>query len=227
MKVFPSECGERFLLKVLYVKNFPIGDGSDVMKYRYLFVVLAITGASCAYLNPGDRLTDETNSAADAMDSENNGIVAVNYESRDDTIEVVAPMRTAEPQLEDRILTLVNRERQSAGVKPLYFSPELARAARQHSSAMADAGFFEHRGDGEPALFQRVIASGMDTDHVGENIFETSEGVSGAVADECVQMWMNSKGHRMNMLSPEFDKTGIAVGISHNGENYITEDFAH
>ena len=44
-------------------------------------------------------------------------------------------------QLEDRILTLVNRERQSAGIKPLYFSPELARAARYHSSAMADAGF--------------------------------------------------------------------------------------
>jgi uncharacterized protein YkwD len=67
----------------------------------------------------------------------------------------------------------------------------------------------------------------MDTDHVGENIFETSEGVSGAVADECVEMWMQSEGHRFNMLSPEFDKTGIAVGISSNGENYITEDFAH
>jgi uncharacterized protein YkwD len=215
------------LLTVISVKNFPIGDGSESMKYRYLFVVLAITSASCTYLNPGDQLADQTFAMTDAMNSEDNGIVAVNYESRDDTIEVVAPMHTAKPQLEDRILALVNRERQSAGVHPLYFSPELARAARAHSSAMADEGFFEHRGDGEPALFQRVIASGMDTDHVGENIFETSEGVSGAMADECVQMWMNSEGHRMNMLSPEFDKTGIAVRISHNGENYITEDFAH
>jgi uncharacterized protein YkwD len=67
----------------------------------------------------------------------------------------------------------------------------------------------------------------MDTDHVGENIFETSESASAAVADECVQMWMQSEGHRLNMMSPEFEKTGIAIQTSDNGENYITEDFAH
>jgi len=62
---------------------------------------------------------------------------------------------------------------------------------------------------------------------ITDGIFETNEGASGAVADECVRMWMQSEGHRLNMLSPEFDKTGIAVGISSIGENYITEDFAH
>jgi len=172
-------------------------------------------------------LADGAAAATDAMSSDEDETRAMNYDVRDDTIEVVAQTRIAQPQLESRILQLVNRERQSAGVGPLYFSPELARAARAHSSAMADEGFFEHRGDREPALFERVTDSGMDTDHVGENIFETSEGVSGAVADECVQMWMHSEGHRRNMLSPEFDKTGIAVSISRNGENYITEDFAH
>jgi uncharacterized protein YkwD len=196
------------------------------MHYRFLFVVLAITSASCAYLNPGDRMADETAAAADATGSDDE-TMATNYDVRDDTIEVVSQTRVTQPRLEERILQLVNRERQSAGVGPLYFSPELARAAKAHSAAMANDGFFEHRGDGEPALFERVTDSGMDTDHVGENIFETSEGVSGAVADECVQMWMHSEGHRRNMLSPEFDKTGIAVSISRNGENYITEDFAH
>jgi len=197
------------------------------MLYRYLFVVFAITGASCAYLQPADRSAgDDTSAMADAMNLENDALLA-NYDSRDNTIEVVAPLRAAHPQLEDRILALVNQERESAGIKPLFFSPELAKAAREHSGAMAEVGFFEHRGEGEPPLFDRVTASGMDTDHVGENIFETSEGVSGAVADECVEMWMQSEGHRLNMLSPEFDKTGIAVGISRNGENYITEDFAH
>jgi uncharacterized protein YkwD len=38
---------------------------------------------------------------------------------------------------------------------------------------------------------------------------------------------MQSEGHRMNMLSPEFDKTGFAIKLSRNGDNYITEDFAH
>jgi uncharacterized protein YkwD len=133
----------------------------------------------------------------------------------------------ARPQLEARILALVNYERVGVGLKPLSFSPELAKAAHEHTAAMAKEKFFEHRGQGEPALFDRVTASGMDTDHVGENIFETNDRVSGAMADECVEMWMQSDGHRLNMLSPEFAKTGIAVGISNSGENYITEDFAH
>ena len=198
------------------------------MKYRYLFVVFAITGASCAYLQPADHFAaDGTTVMADAIAAEGENVTLANYESRDETIELVSTTRTAQPALEDRILRLVNHERESAGVKPLYFSPDLVRAARMHSAAMAEKEFFEHRGDGEPALFQRVTDTGTDTDHVGENIFETSEGVSGAVADECVEMWMRSEGHRRNMLSPEFDKTGIAVGVSRNGENYITEDFAH
>ena len=183
--------------------------------YRLLLVVVAITLISCAYLPP-----------ADPVPRDGDAVIAQD-DSRDDTIEVVGQLPMARPQLEGRILALVNRERESAGVKPLFFSPELARAARRHSSAMAQAGFFEHRGEGEAALFERVTASGTATDHVGENIFETNEGGSGAVADECVRMWMQSDGHRLNLLSPEFDKTGIAVGISRSGENYITEDFAH
>ncbi len=148
------------------------------------------------------------------------------YDARDNTIEVVASPRVTRSPLEDKILALVNRERASAGIRPLAFSPELTRAAREHSFAMARAGFFEHRGEGEPELFDRVTASGMTSNHVGENIFETNMGAAG-VADECVKMWMQSEGHRHNLLSPDFAKTGIAVGISRSGENYITEDFAH
>ncbi len=178
--------------------------------YRSLFLILAVTGAACACLRP-------------AVESD---AVLAKYDHRDETIVVIPQVRPVRLELEEQVLTLVNQERESAGVKPLFFSPELAKAARRHSVAMARAGFFQHRGEGEPALIERVAASGMDTDHVGENIFETS-GVSATVADECVEMWMHSDGHRLNLLSPEFERTGIAVGISSNGENYITEDFAH
>jgi uncharacterized protein YkwD len=195
--------------------------------YRSLFVVIAITGASCAYPRPAVRLLGDYSSITSQAMNLNDDTALADYDTRDTSIEVVVQTMAARPQLENRILALVNRKRAGAGVKPLSFSPELAKAAHEHSAAMAREGFFEHRGDGEPALFDRVTASGMDTDHVGENIFETNDGVSGAVADECVEMWMQSDGHRLNMLSPEFGKTGIAVGVSNNGENYITEDFAH
>ena len=153
--------------------------------------------------------------------------MADRYDARDNTIEVIGDASATRPRLETRILALVNNQRQTAGIRPLSFSPQLARAATYHSSTMASKGFFEHRGQGEPELYDRVTASGLDTDHVGENIFETSESASAAVADECVQMWMQSEGHRHNMMSPEFEKTGIAIQTSDNGENYITEDFAH
>jgi uncharacterized protein YkwD len=189
--------------------------------YRSLFVILAITGASCAPSYPFERMPMMTESGADG------DAVMTRYDARDASTEIIGQARIAPPSFEDRILALVNRERESAGVKPLASSPELAKAASVHSVAMAQDGFFEHRGAQELALFDRVAANGTETDHVGENIFETNEGVSGGLADECVRMWMQSDDHRLNLLSPEFDKTGIAVGVSSNGENYVTEDFAH
>jgi uncharacterized protein YkwD len=227
MKDFSPTRGGTLLAESLILSGtFPVWGRGGKLIYRHLFLALAITGASCGYQKSADYLmANNQTTTTDAMT--NDGVVFASYDSRDDSIEVTSTEQAVRPLLEDRVLALVNRERHQAGVKPLSFSTELAHAAHQHSATMAAAGFFEHRGEGEPKLFDRVTASGMDTDHVGENIFETSEGVSGAVADECVQMWMQSTGHRMNMLSPEFDKTGISVGISQNGENYITEDFAH
>jgi len=191
---------------------------------RYWLVVIAITGVSCANLQPAD-LSLRSDDAQATTNARMDGSASSRYDAGDNTIEVLAYVE--QPPLEKRLLTLVNQEREHAGILPLHYSPLLAEAARQHSITMAEQEFFEHRVEGEPKLFDRVTAVGMSTDHVGENIFKTSEGVSAAVADECVQMWMQSEGHRMNMLSPEFDKTGIAVKISRNGENYITEDFAH
>jgi uncharacterized protein YkwD len=188
---------------------------------KYLLLALAISASACASTQSSNlSFGNNVAQTADATTSNNES-----YDSRDATILV-----SSDPQqspMDQRLLVLVNQERATAGVKPLSFSPQLASAARKHSGAMASEGFFEHRGEGEPKLFDRVTASGMNTDHVGENIFETSEGASSAVADECVGAWMQSEGHRRNMLSPEFERTGFAMKIASNGENYITEDFAH
>src|SRR5580698_5614005 len=107
--------------------------------YRWLFVVLATTAASCVCLPPTSRWSRvETSAMTAVIDAEGDAVMAT-YELRDETIEVISPLG---PQLEKRILALVNRERHSAGVQALFFSPELAKAARQHSATMAHAGFF-------------------------------------------------------------------------------------
>jgi len=129
--------------------------------------------------------------------------------------------------LELRIFALVNRERRTHGLGPLEFSPALARAALKHSRAMAKQDFFDHQGHGEPALFVRVADAGESADHVGENLYESTGAVTDGLAEECVRMWMWSTGHRSVLLEPAFVKTGIAIGRSADGRNYVTEDFAY
>ncbi len=174
----------------------------------YVYVLLGMLAASCGYTAPA-RIAHEA-----APELAQAGVIKVSASS------------SSAPVLTQTVLVLVNRERYRAGLKPLRASSELAAAARSHNDAMAHGGFFEHRGQGEPELYDRVTASGLDTDHVGENIFETSES-GGESASQCVKMWMLSEGHRHNLLEPEFERTGIAIATSADGVEYITEDFAH
>jgi uncharacterized protein YkwD len=126
--------------------------------------------------------------------------------------------------IEEQILALVNGERENAGERPLAFSCQLAGAARDHNGRMMREGFFDHCGDSERCLFDRVTTAGMNPDSVGENLFKTSAPRS-SVAQQCVAMWMQSDGHRRNLLSRDFDTTGISVSYAH-GECFVTEDFA-
>jgi uncharacterized protein YkwD len=169
-------------------------------------VVLAVGGCSCAIATP-----------------ENRCIAAVDGDATACTLQD----GQANASIEQEIVALVNGERRAAGVQPLCFSHELAGVAKQHSRRMASEGFFEHRGEGEQCLLDRVTFAGMNAESVGENIFKAGQPTSDAVAQQCVAMWMQSSGHRRNMLSSDFDKTGISVAYSSQGECYVTQDFAH
>ncbi|HLX36909.1 MAG TPA: CAP domain-containing protein, partial [Candidatus Binataceae bacterium] len=132
---------------------------------------------------------------------------------------------TNQPGVEEQILALVNAQRENAGCQPLSSSCELANAAHDHNLRMASGGFFDHRGEGEAGLFDRLIAAGSAVESAGENLFMMSNSPPDSLAHQCVVSWMNSDGHRRNLLSPNFDSTGISVVYS-KGESYVTEDFA-
>jgi len=200
-----------------------------------LLALAAITGASCSLFQSRFRAPADCSGSerVEALNAKADATALRTDRSAPDTtadvlrrVEATGQSTPADDRgLEARILELVNRERSAAGKRPLSLSPELARAAREHSRAMADDSFFTHRGAGEPGLSERVAASGGASDHFGENIFETAEG--GEIARECVTMWMLNPGHRRNLLEADFSRTGIAVAHSAHGTSYITEDFAH
>src|ERR1700719_2270930 len=93
---------------------------------KVAIIVLAVTASSCG-------LASQENS--DAMNGDRLGSACHLQDGSD------GPANT----IEREILALVNRERRSAGVEPLCFSPGLADAARQHNSKMASEGILDHR----------------------------------------------------------------------------------
>jgi uncharacterized protein YkwD len=120
-------------------------------------------------------------------------------------------LTTAKP-LEVALLAGVNELRQARGLAPLRPSPQLAAAAAAHSRAMATRGFFSHTSaDGTP--FSRRVASfyrpaGFSRWAVGENLLWSSGNLA---ADKALRMWMQSPGHRQNLLSPRWREVGLAA----------------
>ena len=116
-------------------------------------------------------------------------------------------------QLEQTVLCLVNRERTSRGMSRLRSNDRLASAARKHSRDMESRKFFSHDSPGGRSVLDRVKRAGYRGGSrglfVGENIAWGSG--SYATPEEIVEGWMNSPGHRANILRREFNEIGVGV----------------
>ena len=128
------------------------------------------------------------------------------------------------PQIPDKVLNyenevvrLVNEIRVSNGLKPLTANWELSRIARYKSEDMSDNRYFSHTSPTYGTPFQMIKAFGLSYRSAGENIaygYRTPAAV--------VDGWMNSSGHRANILNASY--TQIGVGYCASG-NYWTQMF--
>jgi len=136
----------------------------------------------------------------------------------------LSPAPTA--SLAEQVLALVNQQRQAAGVKPLRLNDQLTAAATAHSEDMALNDYFGHPGLDGRSPEARILASGYDAFITGENI------AAGLASPEAVvQAWMDSPGHRANILNGKLSEMGVGfyfldsdVG-STNYRYYWTQDF--
>ncbi len=106
----------------------------------------------------------------------------------------------------DQILDFVNQERTSRGLSALTLNSQLTAAAVTHARDMADNGFFSHTGSDGSHVGDRATAAGYSWTAVGENI-----GQADVSAEEIVDLWMNSPGHRANILGPDFTELGVGT----------------
>ena len=118
---------------------------------------------------------------------------------------------------EAEVVRLVNAIRRENGLGELTLNWELSRVARYKSQDMVDKGYFSHNSPTYGTPFQMMQAFGLSYRMAGENIaygYSTPQAV--------VNGWMNSEGHRKNILNPNF--TQIGVGYVSQG-HYWTQMF--
>ena len=125
-------------------------------------------------------------------------------------VQVPLPSQTISQAIKSRasfegeLLRLTNLERQKAGLAPLKLSLPLTRAAQLHSTDMARNGYFSHTGQNGSSMADRAKATGYKYSYLGENI-----AAGKSTAEGTIRQWMNSPGHRANILNRSFTEIGF------------------
>ncbi|GAA3778643.1 CAP domain-containing protein [Streptomyces phyllanthi] len=127
---------------------------------------------------------------------------------------------SAEVRAEAEVLRLVNVEREKAGCSPVAANSALADLAGAFSDDMAKRGFFDHTDPEGNTPWDRAAALGI-TDLGGENIARGQ-----ATAEAVMEAWMNSPGHRANILNCDFKTLGVGVSLGQGGP-WWTQDFGY
>lgn len=125
--------------------------------------------------------------------------------------------------LEEQCLDEVNRVRKAHNLAPLEFSEELLEVARDYSRRMAEEGFFAHNDPDGRTVRERVSRANIRWHVVGENLAYSNGYINPVAAS--MSGWMESPGHRRNILDPDWRQTAIGAWISANGTVYFTEIF--
>lgn len=118
---------------------------------------------------------------------------------------------------EQQVLDLTNAERAKEGLKPLAIDMPLMDSAEQKSADMASNGYFDHNSPTLGSPFDQMKANGISYRSAGENI-----AMGQRTPEEVVKAWMESPGHRANIMKPNF--THIGIGYVENG-NHWTQQF--
>lgn len=127
----------------------------------------------------------------------------------------------ADPQvksIETEVLALVNAERKKYGLSALEMDWQVSRVATYKSEDMANKNYFSHTSPTYGSPFDMLKKFNISYSYAGENIAKGQTSPASVM-----NAWMNSEGHRANILNPNF--THLGVGYVDNGTTYWTQMF--
>lgn len=122
--------------------------------------------------------------------------------------------------LESEVIRLVNVERSKNGLGPLTQNWELSRVARYKSQDMMNKGYFSHTSPTYGSPFRMMESFGIRFSAAGENIAKGQR-----TPAEVMRDWMNSPGHKANILNGSYQQIGVGVAKDSSGRFYWTQMF--
>lgn len=131
-----------------------------------------------------------------------------------------APNLTENNKLEKEVVTLVNQERAKQGLAPLKDNSQLSNVARTKSEDMVAKNYFSHTSPTYGSPFDMMKKFGITYTSAGENIAMGQQ-----TAASVMSSWMNSSGHKANILSKNFTEIGVGVAKDKSGSIYWTQQF--
>ncbi|MBR4410536.1 MAG: hypothetical protein IKV72_00855 [Firmicutes bacterium] len=120
-----------------------------------------------------------------------------------------------------QVVNLVNQQRQKAGLSGLKSDSELTRLAQLKAEDMAAKGYFSHTSPTYGSAFDMLKKAGYSYRTAGENI-----AMGQKTAETVMNGWMNSSGHRANILGSGYTKIGVGYAVNAKGTPYWVQIFA-
>ena len=157
----------------------------------------------------------------------------------DNTIQLLSDNETKEKLAEIEVHRLINLEREKYGLQTLQYDKKLASVAKLHSIDMADDEYFAHETPEGLTPTDRASESDYTCQYqignliysgIGENLYMVQGPTVSftytpqSIAESAVSGWMDSPGHKKNILTSNFSKEGIGVSIS-EFSIHVTENF--
>ncbi|KKK36602.1 hypothetical protein WQ57_18290 [Mesobacillus campisalis] len=152
-------------------------------------------------------------------------IISANAHIRNPTViypgqKITIPEQRTAKSIENQVIQLTNQERARHGLRPLAADWQLSRVARYKSVDMRDKNYFQHSSPTYGTPFDMMKSFGIAYRSAGENIAAGQR-----TPQEVVRAWMNSPGHRANILNNSYTHIGVGHASGGSYGHYWTQMF--
>ena len=194
-----------------------------IFNFLSIVALLFAVSHSAASMQSREVLSDKNRSRSRDAATGDRG--ADRVAANDDSASLTSDQRRLREigTLEQQCLDEVNRLRRMHGLSRLMFDDSLLEVARGYSRRMSDEHFFSHVDPDGLSVRERIERANIKWKALGENLAYANGYVNPVAAS--LHGWMESPGHRSNILDPDFQVSAVGVWIGTNGTVYFTEIF--